>query len=516
LLCARDPVGLHPLFYAEAGRTLLLSPSIDALLGHPGVPGTLNRAGLVDHLAKRWLNSDETYFAHVRRVPPCHVMQINGNDRRVYKYWDPAPPDKTTEWIPDDEAQERFDELLEQAVARSVAIGPAGITLSGGVDSSSIAMVAADVCRREGRSIPWALSVALPGGHVEEAADQQGVAVALDLPHLQLSFEEAAGPQDAFTATLEMSRTMPAPVSSILRPALNRIALEGRRRGCRVILTGDGADEWVGLNPYLAADFLRSLDLRGLYQLWRIYSRAYPFLTSNPLHSLLWVFGARPLLRDAWYTSSARALARNIAPGVTANLRRRRIAVDKPAWIAPDPALSAEIDQREVEWWTRLHGSPDSQGFSLRFSRSILDWPKKWMFHEETFTLARRAGVHAPQPFWDADLIELLMRIRPRVRIHGGTTKNLLRGSLVRRFPGLGFQRRLKSYTGSVILSVYRAGAAKARRALGRTWAISELGLIDPDQVNSFLDRALAGTEDEEWLQVWDIINLETWVRSHS
>ena len=150
---------------------------------------------------------------------------------------------------------------------------------------------------------------------------------------------------------------MPAPVSTILRPALSQIALEGWQRGCRVILTGDGADEWVGVNPFMTGDLLRSLDLKGIYQLWCTYSQSYgfPFSTWFPLRRMFWVNGARPLLWDACFASPAGALARRLArtvvPGALESLWRRRMAQNKPAWIIPDPALSAEIDRREMEWW---------------------------------------------------------------------------------------------------------------------------------------------------------------------
>src|SRR5262249_37190462 len=121
LLCARDPIGMHPLFYADVGRTLLLSPSIETLLGHPDVSTELNRPRLVDHLLKRWLAPEETYFTHIRRVPPGHVMQIRRQARHVYRYWDPVPSNGGVEWVPDDEAQDRFESLLAQAIARCLA-----------------------------------------------------------------------------------------------------------------------------------------------------------------------------------------------------------------------------------------------------------------------------------------------------------------------------------------------------------------------------------------------------------
>lgn len=515
LLCARDPVGLHPLFYVDVGRTLILSPSIETLLNHPGVSGELNRPGLVDHLARRWLRTDETYFAHVRRVPPCHVMQVNHNERQIYRYWDPEPPSMATGWIPDGDAQERFDEVFEQAVARCLAIGPAGINLSGGIDSSSVAMVSADLCRRQGRNSPWALSLILPGPEVEESEVQKAVAAALDLPHIQLPFDLATGPQGAVAATLELSRTMPAPVASILRPALNGIALEGSRRGCRVILTGDGADEWVAVNPHLAGDLLRSFDLIGMIQLWRTLTQSYPPSVEIPLHGMFWRWGARLLLRDAWHALPAAGLVRSAVPRALERLRRKRMPNSKASWIAPDPALCAEVDRREMESWERAHACSNIRSLALRSSRSTLDLPQKWLFHEETFELGRRVGVRVAQPFWDADLIDLMMKIRPQVRMRDGFTKSLLRGPLIRQLPGLGFDKRLKSYTGNVIFSYTRSGAAKARESMGRTWLLADLGLVDPDRLNPFIDRALSGVSGGELSHAWEILNLETWVRAH-
>lgn len=515
LVCTRDRAGLHPLFCAEALRTLLLSPSIESLLDQPHVSRDINRPGLVDHLAMRWLKSHETFFSSVRRVPPCHVLRVEGGERSVHRYWDPVPPRTASGWVPDDEAQDRFDEGLKQAVARCLTIGPAAINLSGGIDSSSVAALATDLCRRDNHPPPWALSLVFPGLHVDDETAQQGVAAALGLQHLQLPFDEATGPKGALEATLDLSRTMPSPVSSVLRPALTRMVVEGSQRGCRAILTGDGADEWVAGNPNLAGDLLRSLDLNGMYRLWRTLKRSYPVMVETPLHSMVWRWGAIPLLRDALYTSRAGKLVRTLAHSTIVGVRRRRIADRKPSWITPEPGLDAEVGRREMESWDASYVRSNIESLSLRASRMTLDLPQKWLFHEENFELARRAGVRVAQPFWDADLIDLMMTIRPEVRIRDGVTKSLLRGSLTRRFPGLGFQRRLKSYTGSVILSALSKDTAEARRAMGDTWALGELGVVDPVRIPALLDRALAGGNDGRWERAWDLINLEMWTRAH-
>jgi asparagine synthase (glutamine-hydrolysing) len=515
LFCVRDPVGLHPLFYAKAEHGLLVSPCIETLLCQPGVSRELNRKGLVDHLARRWLNNEETYFADVYRVPPCHAMEVDRDGTRVRRYWDPATAGERTDWIADDRAQEQFDNVLTRAVDRCLAFGRPGVNLSGGIDSSTIAMLAADLSKGRGTAAPWALSVVLPGPDVDEAAAQKAVAETLDLPHVQLSFDDAVGAGGVLEATLQLSRSMAAPITSVLRPALARIASEARQRGCRVILTGDGADEWVAVNQHAAADMLRVLDIPGIYRLWRTFLRSYPGAVETPLRSMFWRWGALILLHDAWYSTRGQRAVRTLAPGALELWRRRRTSMAKPIWIAPDPTLAVEVEAHEAQWWERAHSSRKTGPYCLRFARSMLDQPQKLMYHEETFALARSTRVRVAQPFWDADLIQLLMRIRPQVRMRDGYTKSLLRRALIRRMSGLGFERRLKSYTGHVILTSYRARAAKIWATMGGVRTLDRLGVVERRAAHAFMEHALASGTDREWLRVWDLINLENWARAH-
>ena len=168
----------------------------------------------------------------------------------------------------------------------------------------------------------------------------------------------------------------------------------------------------------------------------------------------------------------------------------------RPAFLLPDESLLKQIEQRETDWWDQTHSELATGNFSLQFSRSMLDLPEKIIFHEETFALAQRSGVRISQPFWDADLIELMMKIQPQVRMRGGFTKALLLGPLMQRFPENGFEKRKKSYTGNVILAELVAGAQKAKLAMGGIQALAELGLVDPLRANLFMDHAFAGTND--------------------
>jgi asparagine synthase (glutamine-hydrolysing) len=155
LFCLRDPIGTCPLFYTETRNGLLVSTSIDVLLRQPHVSQALNRAALADYFLDRFPKLDETFFEAVKRVPLGHVLRVTQEGRRSYRYWDPAPNGKVT-WLTPDEV-ERFDELMEQAVRRCLSLGSAGIFLSGGLDSVTVAALAAESTISEGMTKPCAL-----------------------------------------------------------------------------------------------------------------------------------------------------------------------------------------------------------------------------------------------------------------------------------------------------------------------------------------------------------------------
>jgi len=512
LLCARDPLGIRPLFYAEVDRLLLLSPSVETLLRHPGVSATLNRACLVDHLIQRWAANDETYFSAVRRVPPGHVMRVSGHDHRVYRYWDPVPTDAALEWIPDDEAQERFEALLRQAVARCLLPGPAGVYTSGGLDSSTLAMVATDLAARSGGTPPCALSLVFAETGREEEERQRSLAAELGLPQVQLPYQNAVGPEGTLAAALAMTRSLPAPLMVMWRPALQRLACESRERGCRVVLAGDGADEWLWENPIKAADLLASLDVRGLYRLWHVYAHSYHYSRLAALRIVLWRAGASRLLPDAYHALAARLGTRR------ARQRWRAAAIRRAAslpWVAPDPALRSQVLDRLEASYLR-DAEQRSTSYYLRDTRFRLDSADKWFREEETFLSGQRVGIPVREPFWDPDLIEFLIRVRPRARSGDGFAKELVRRPLARRFPHLGFDRQRKSWLGPAVGSVLATQAEAVRRAMGGLSTMVDLGVIDGRQARLFID---GGTEASRRFQLdwsWTLLNLEAWARAHA
>ncbi len=495
VLACRDQIGAWPLFYAPANGQPVFAASLEALLRQPGVSSEVNRAALADHLLSRWPDPGETYYAHVRRVPPGHVLRTGrGGSPALRRYWNPAPPDRKIQWLDRNEV-ERFENVMEEAVARPLNVGSPGIFLSGGLDSVSVAAIATDL-----GPAPLALSVEFPGD-VNETRIQRGVANALGLEHVLLDFDEALDGKGVLETALDVSSSWPQPLANLWYPLYRTLTARGAQQGVDVVLTGGGGDEWLSVTPFLAADLLRRGNLAGLYRLWTMMHRSYALSRVATLRSVFWTFGTRPLVV---------ATASKRAPRALAAYRRRRREERMPDWIAPDPELRRELDER-----ADAADEPGyEQGFYLREGQISLDHALVSLELEEFHETGRRGGVAMRMPFWDPDLVDFLYRVPPDLLIEGGRSKSLVRQLLDRRFPELGFERHKKVLSTNLFARIVIDEGKKLWRTTDGPFALEAAGVVDKTRLNSLVKGIFAGEQMREVSRFWNLLSLEAWLRS--
>lgn len=502
LLCARDPHGMHPFFYAADAGDLFLSASVEALVQHPRIPDAVDRVALADHLCHRWPKLDSTYYEAVRRLPGGYALRVRAGNRSVDRYWDPVPPGKPIDYISDEEAG-NFAELLDQAVERCLPGGPAAIYLSGGLDSVSIAALAQEQLRTQQQGELLALSLVFEHPAANEESTQRAVAAELGLPQKIVSVGDAVGSKGLLASALEMSALRPAPMINLWNPAYAFLARYAADQGCDVILTGNGGDEWLEAGVHKATKALRELDFATLYRLWSTMQRSYRFSKGTVARNLFWTYGIRPILREGGAST-----LRRIAPGVLARLERRRLAQTTPEWVAPDPQLRAQMLERY-----RAHKRTPSRG--------ALDSPIVAYELEEFHESGRELGVRLVHPFWDADLTAFLARVPPRMLMRGGYSKGLVRQSLTQRFPRLGFDRHRKVSASGFYRSVLITEGVDAWQGMGGAQALAELGIVDPVALDAHMNhlfqqdgaRLLSETDPGKAYQIWYVLSLEAWLR---
>jgi len=503
LICARDRLGVHPLFYARAQGGLLLSPSANTLSAQPGVSGGLSRAALADALCRRWPDPEQTFFEAVRRVPPGHLLRKKGTSIDCRRYWDPAPPGTEIRWA-DEEELEKFDTVLDQAVDRCMGIGPTAIYLSGGLDSISVAAVATDRARKRGLNDPLALSLLFREPESNEEEIQRGVARQLGLRQLTMNIEDAGGSRGLLESVLEISAARSAPVIGCWLPGYRAMGLEAREAGCRTILTGGGGDEWLTVSFFLAADLIRSLDVGGLRRLARTVGRSYQSTRVSLWRKLLWSFGAQPILRAA--------VVHRVPEGSRSLARWRRHAARKtmPEWVAPDPEVLEQM-------LSRAERGIDSPAWDRSFyhqqGRTALDHAIVSMEMEEVFENGRSMDMRVLMPYWDPDLIDLLYRVPPDLLNRGDRAKALVRQTLANRFSGLGLDRQKKVIASRYFTAVMLGQGSRIWDRIGGPQALAELGLVDQARLEEFSRRAFNSNDARLANRIWNVLNFESWVR---
>ncbi|HEV2299761.1 MAG TPA: asparagine synthase-related protein [Candidatus Acidoferrales bacterium] len=239
LFCACDHFGIKTLYFAELRNCLVFSNTLECVRLHPDVSDRLNEAAIADFLLFG-LNYDKgtTSFVDIRRLPPAHTLQWSTEGLECRRYWMP-PTDGHIRYRRRSEYVEHFSELLKKAVADRLPADSAGIFLSGGLDSSSLAATA---CELRGEKFPelklHAFTTTLSDdGRDSDLAAARVVAKALQIP-LHTTSLEGAGPFDGWDdARIRWPEPIDDPFARGIFAEFREIASE-----TRVVFSGEGSD----------------------------------------------------------------------------------------------------------------------------------------------------------------------------------------------------------------------------------------------------------------------------------
>ena len=138
--CARDHLGVKPFFYTHDAGEFNFSSTLNELRS---VTSTLNEIAIGDYLLFG-VNQDNstTIFNDIRRLPPGHTLTFANGQVKVRQYWVPSLPRNEVRFRQPQDYVERFLELMSLAVRDRLRTDRVAISMSGGLDSTSLAAVA--------------------------------------------------------------------------------------------------------------------------------------------------------------------------------------------------------------------------------------------------------------------------------------------------------------------------------------------------------------------------------------
>ena len=146
LILFRDRFGIKPLYYTETDDCFAFSSEIKPLIAGSRLPVELNQAGLAAYFTYRYIPGEQTMFKNIKSLPPGSYIEfdLNSGAYAIKRYWE-YKFDMDVPEISFNDAKERFYALLSDAVnIRLRSDVEVGALVSGGIDSSAVASLAAD------------------------------------------------------------------------------------------------------------------------------------------------------------------------------------------------------------------------------------------------------------------------------------------------------------------------------------------------------------------------------------
>ena len=240
LLLARDRAGEKPLFYAKTGNEILFASELQCMLRHPGISKDLDDVALADYLRLGYISEPRTMFKFVRRIEAGTIVRFRDGGEDVIRYWDPASfPIERRDTRP---AIRETRELMERAVQKQVMSDvPVGVFISGGLDSSILATLAAKFI---GVDRVHTFSAQFAEESYDESGDAAKLAAKIHTRHVPVRTDDTTL-REALEAVI---RGVAEPLAD---PAILPTFLLARaaRQHVKVILSGEGADELFGGYP---------------------------------------------------------------------------------------------------------------------------------------------------------------------------------------------------------------------------------------------------------------------------
>lgn len=499
LYIARDRLGVKPLYYTELPGKFLFASESKALLRCPEVRTTLDYGAIHDYLALRYVPGPGGMFQEIRKFPAGHYGIVRGGKLSLTRYWAPelhAGPFPGT----DAEYLEGFAERFETSIRRRlVSEVPLGAYLSGGLDSSTIVAAMAKLVDEPIRTFTVGFDYAQ-----DELAQAAETARLLGCRHTEV----ACRPAD-IELLPKIAWHLDEPLGDPIVIPMYQLAHEAKK-SVTVVLSGEGADETLGgyvfhkalargqqLAQVVPAALRKSL-LPGLMSLVpaSVYNLAFDYPAA------LGQRGKQKILDFAPLTGL------DALPQGYRHLISLFDARDTPT-LYSDAFLARLREQAPAPAPRRLDPSVPflNHALHLQFDHWLAD---DILTKQDKMSMAH--GIEARVPFLDHELVEYVLRIPPRLKIHGGQGKVLLRRYAERLLPPAVTARRKMPFY--VPLEGYLREPA-FQRMIADTLsdeAVRHRGLFRPEAVRRLRQSMHAG-EFVYLKQAFSLMMLELWFR---
>jgi len=478
---ARDRFGVKPCYYSAADGRLIVASEPKAILAIEPALCRVDKSALCAFLVRSALYSDtRSFYDGISILPPAHsaVFDVTTGSFAIKRYWSPPP-----------EASDTGPVVLEQVaglIADSVRLRmrsdvPVGVTLSGGLDSSTILTEAV----KHTSELTAFTSTYRRGAAGEEISEERWARLAAaPFANVELQTVDAAA-EDWVDTLRRIAWHMDGPADAPAVFPLWQIMARARAVGVPVLLEGQGGDELLG--GYVQYAALDILDV----------------LSKALRHPAQWITFARTLVRYCRTFSATRlgsSILRAQFPSLLPVYRRH---------FGPLGTLRreflAEYDSATVR------ATSGSRVHARLLSDLQYDTLPSLLQYGEAVSMAH--GIESRFPFLDYRLAELCVSLPMSEKIADGQTKRALRALLHRAgLPQIAERREKKGYPTPVSFWLGARNGELARQILLAPGArIHEF--CDPGGLARLIRTHLRGVNVMTGFHLYRLVSAEVWLQ---
>jgi asparagine synthase (glutamine-hydrolysing) len=488
LLCARDCFGVKPLYYHSSPDTFAVGSEAKALLALPDVDRTLDERKVGDLLTGTFEDKERTYYRDIRRLPPAHAISVRSDGSRLWQYWDLDPTDSVT--LGSDAAYERrFRELFEQAVrCRLRTDGTVGTALSGGLDSSSITVVARDLLSSTDPLLAFSnVYDDAPTSDEREFIERVTERAGIDSRYVFMDEVGMLGDRES------MSWHYDQPPHDTMHHAIWERMKRADEAGVNVVLEGALGDSATGYGLGLIPELLRT----GRWRRLAAEIQAISERGGAPRHRVFLHHAVLPL----------------VPPAVRRTYRRIRdepvLAERKNPTLRPAFVDRVGLDEKLRERYST--GSVLRETARRRQCRS-LTFGTITASLETTDLVAAAFGVEPRYPFTDRRLVEFSLAMPPTQQLSEGWTRSIIRRSLADRLPEEIGTRVWKTDMSQGFWNSLAQEDDRLRRLVADPGPLEEF--VDRDALRAAHERFTETQSTRDARALWRALSLSTWMKT--
>lgn len=490
LVLARDRFGEKPLYYTIVNGLLIFASELTSLLAHPETPRELDPRALSTYLALEYVPAPGCIMAGVAKLEPGTALVLDAGHARTIRYWQLEAGRAETPQ-PYREAVDKLKNLLDAAVrSRLVSDVPLGVFLSGGLDSSAVAAIAA----RHGT--PATFTIGFEESSFDERSFASSVADRIGSVHHELVLDGDQMP-DLVPKLGEILDEPLGDASVVPTTLLSQFA----RRTVTVALGGDGGDELFAGYPmhqaHRVAPIIRGLPSPAL-RLLAGGVRRLPVSHANfsfgfKASTFLRGAGVPPPLNHALWMSSFAPLEQEslLTPDV---------------WAASGRGMAA-FEPLEIAWRLSEGAAPGSRA---RHLDALTYLPGDILTKVDRASMSASLEVRAP--FLSPEVAEFAFSLPDRYHMRGVRGKRLLRDAVDDLLPNDVLGRPKKGF-GIPVGRWLNGSLRELTDDLLGSDTFSNSGLFRIEEVQRRLREHRSGVQDHR-KPLWTLLAFELWRRA--